>query len=71
VVVEMLKLKQAGMPVRKEAPVAALSTVVNLIDALRRSIQAEQLRLFLGQNCCTVRMDEGRLSECIAHIDQP
>src|SRR5260370_38686324 len=41
-VVEMLKQKQGGMPVRKEAPIAAPSTVVNLMDALRRSIQAEQ-----------------------------
>ena len=40
--VEMLKQKQAGIPVRKEAPVAAPSTVVNLMDALRRSIQAER-----------------------------
>jgi DNA end-binding protein Ku len=41
-VVEMLKQKQAGMPVRKEAPVSESSTVVNLMDALRRSIQKEQ-----------------------------
>jgi DNA end-binding protein Ku len=41
-VVEMLKQKQAGMPVRKEAPVATPGTVVNLMDALRRSIQKEQ-----------------------------
>jgi len=41
-VVEMLKQKQAGMPVRKEAPVTAPSTVINLMDALRRSIQKEQ-----------------------------
>jgi hypothetical protein len=41
-VVEMLKQKQAGMPVRKEAPVAAPSTVVNLMDALKRSIQQER-----------------------------
>ena len=41
-VVEMLKQKQAGMPVKKEAPVATPGTVVNLMDALRRSIQAEQ-----------------------------
>jgi DNA end-binding protein Ku len=41
-VVEMLKQKQAGMPVKKEAPVSAPSTVVNLMDALRRSIQKEQ-----------------------------
>jgi hypothetical protein len=41
-VVEMLKQKQAGMPVRKEAPIAAPSTVINLMDALRRSIQQER-----------------------------
>jgi len=41
-VVEMLKQKQAGMPVRKEAPVAAPSTVINLMDALRRSIGNER-----------------------------
>src|SRR6266571_9337724 len=41
-VVEMLKQKQAGLPPRKEAPVAAPSTVVNLMDALRRSIQQER-----------------------------
>ena len=41
-VVEMLKQKQAGMPVRKEAPVATPGTVVNLMDALRRSVQTER-----------------------------
>jgi len=41
-VVEMLKQKQAGMPVRKEAPVAAPSTVVSLMDALKRSVQQER-----------------------------
>jgi DNA end-binding protein Ku len=41
-VVEMLKQKQAGMPVKKEAAVPPPSTVVNLMDALRRSIKAEQ-----------------------------
>jgi DNA end-binding protein Ku len=41
-VVEMLKQKQAGMPPKKEAPVAALSTVINLMDALKRSIQQER-----------------------------
>jgi DNA end-binding protein Ku len=41
-VVEMLKQKQAGMPPKKEAPVAAPSTVINLMDALRRSIQKDQ-----------------------------
>jgi DNA end-binding protein Ku len=41
-VTEMLKQKQAGLPPTKEAPVSAPSTVVNLMDALRRSIQKEQ-----------------------------
>src|SRR6266516_3126545 len=41
-VVEMLKQKQAGMPPRKEAPTAPPATVVNLMDALRRSIEAER-----------------------------
>jgi DNA end-binding protein Ku len=41
-VAKMLKQKQAGMPPKKDAPVAAPSTVVNLMDALRRSVQAEQ-----------------------------
>jgi len=42
-VVQMLKQKQAGMPVKKEAPVSPPSTVINLMDALRRSIQKERL----------------------------
>jgi DNA end-binding protein Ku len=41
-VVEMLKRKQAGIPPKKEAPVAAPGTVINLMDALRRSIKAEK-----------------------------
>ena len=41
-VVEMLKQKQAGMPPRKEAAVPPPSTVVNLMDALRRSVQADR-----------------------------
>ena len=41
-VVQMLKQKQAGMPVRKEAAVPPPSTVVNLMDALRRSVQSER-----------------------------
>ncbi len=40
-VVDMLKQKQAGLPPKKEAAVAPPSTVVNLMDALRRSVQAE------------------------------
>jgi len=38
----MLKHKQAGLPPTKEAPTAPPATVVNLIDALRRSIQNER-----------------------------
>jgi non-homologous end joining protein Ku len=30
------------MPVKKEAPVVAPSTVINLVDALKRSIQSER-----------------------------
>jgi DNA end-binding protein Ku len=41
-VVEMLKRKRTGMPPRKEAAVPPPSTVVNLMDALRRSVQAER-----------------------------
>jgi DNA end-binding protein Ku len=41
-VVEMLKQKQAGMPPRKEAPTAPPATVVNLMDALRRSVEKER-----------------------------
>jgi DNA end-binding protein Ku len=41
-VAEMLKQKQAGMPPTKEAPTAPPATVVNLMDALRRSIQNER-----------------------------
>jgi DNA end-binding protein Ku len=38
-VTEMLKQKQAGLPPTKEAPTAPPPTVVNLMDALRRSIE--------------------------------
>jgi DNA end-binding protein Ku len=41
-VTEMLKQKQAGLAPTKEAPTAPPSTVVNLMDALRRSIQQER-----------------------------
>ena len=41
-VAEMLKHKQAGLPPTKEAPTAPPATVVNLMDALRRSIQQER-----------------------------
>jgi DNA end-binding protein Ku len=38
-VVEMLKQKQAGMPPKKEAPAAPRPQVINLMEALRRSIE--------------------------------
>jgi DNA end-binding protein Ku len=41
-VVEMLKRKQAGLPQTKEAEIAPPSKVVNLMDALWRSIQNER-----------------------------
>lgn len=40
-VVEMLKSKQAGVPAPKQKAAAPASNVVNLMDALRRSIAAE------------------------------
>jgi DNA end-binding protein Ku len=42
-VVEMLKQKQAGLPPNKEAPSAPPSKVINLMDALRRSVEGERL----------------------------
>jgi DNA end-binding protein Ku len=41
-VVEMLKRKQAGAPASKRKDAAPASNVVNLMDALRRSIAAEK-----------------------------
>ena len=41
-VVEMLKKKQAGVPVNKNAPVPRNTKVVNLMDALRKSAQSER-----------------------------
>src|SRR5436309_2409430 len=41
-VVEMLKHKQAGAPVAKQKAAAPASNVVNLMDALKRSIAAEK-----------------------------
>ena len=40
--VAMLKSKQAGMPMKAEAPAQRPANVVNLMDALRRSIAAEK-----------------------------
>jgi DNA end-binding protein Ku len=41
-VVEMLKHKQAGKPVSKQKAAAPASNVVNLMDALRKSVAAEK-----------------------------
>ena len=41
-VVDMLKRKQAGMPVSKQKAAAPASNVVNLMDALKRSVAAEK-----------------------------
>jgi DNA end-binding protein Ku len=41
-VVDMLKRKQAGAPVAKQKAAAPASNVVNLMDALRRSVAAEK-----------------------------
>src|SRR4051794_20108986 len=41
-VFEMLKAKQAGLPVSREQPAARPQNVVNLMDALRRSIAEEK-----------------------------
>jgi DNA end-binding protein Ku len=41
-VVDMLKTKQAGLPVSREQPPPLPQTVVNLMDALRRSITEEK-----------------------------
>jgi DNA end-binding protein Ku len=43
-VVEMLKKKQAGVPVSKEAPAARTGKVINLMDALRKSAQSTERR---------------------------
>lgn len=41
-VVAMLKSKQAGMPMQAKAPTPRPANIVNLIDALRRSIAAQK-----------------------------
>src|SRR5438034_10729574 len=41
-VVEMLKRKQAGMPIERQPEAAAPTNVVNLMVALRRSVEAEK-----------------------------
>jgi non-homologous end joining protein Ku len=39
---DMLKRKQAGLPVKAEAPQPSPRNVVNLMDALRRSSETER-----------------------------
>jgi DNA end-binding protein Ku len=41
-VVEMLNRKQAGMPIERQPEPAAPTNVVNLMDALRRSVEASE-----------------------------
>ena len=41
-VVEMLRKKQAGIPAKREQPSSQPTNVINLMDALRRSISAEK-----------------------------
>ena len=38
--IELIRSKQAGLPAPKEKPAARPANVVNLMDALRRSIEA-------------------------------
>ncbi len=59
-VVEMLKQKQAGLPPTKEAPTAPPTTVVNLMDALRRSIQNERPAVKKGKAPEKVTRQSGR-----------
>ena len=40
--IEMLRKKQAGLPEEPAAPVAEPSRVINLMDALKRSVAAER-----------------------------
>jgi DNA end-binding protein Ku len=40
--VEMLNRKQAGMPIEQPPEAAAPANVVNLMDALRRSVEGEK-----------------------------
>jgi DNA end-binding protein Ku len=44
-VVEMLRRKQAGLPAKSAAPAPSPSNVINLMDALRRSVETPRKRL--------------------------
>jgi DNA end-binding protein Ku len=39
--IELIHSKQAGLPAPKEKPAARPANVVNLMDALRRSVESE------------------------------
>ena len=39
--IELIRSKQAGLPAPKERPAARPANVVNLMDALRRSVESE------------------------------
>ena len=41
--VEMLKRKQAGLPARRDQPAPQPANVINLMDALKRSIAGERV----------------------------
>lgn len=47
-VVEMLKRKQAGMPARRDQPAPAPANVINLMDALKRSIAGQRVTTSAG-----------------------
>jgi len=53
-------VKQAGIQPRKEAPVSAPSTVVNLMDALRRSIEQERPAVKKGRAVEKVGRQSGK-----------
>ena|ERR1700730_11271565 len=43
-VVEMLKRKKAGLPMKSATPARSQSNVINLMDVLRRSVETERKR---------------------------
>src|SRR6266699_4647780 len=67
-VVELLKRKQAGLPQRSEAPAVAPPRVINLMDALRRSIaESERQRPAASKSAtasCRGRGDRNGRESC-------
>ena len=55
--IELIRSKQAGLPAPKEKPAARPANVVNLMDALRRSIEGDDRQ---GQARQSGRSKEGR-----------